>query len=152
MKKYWLIKSEPLTYSIDNLKSDISTPWSGIRNYQARNFMRDQMSCGDMCLFYHSNTKSQNTGIVGLAEVDSLPYPDVTANDQSSKYFEQNKNVKWILVDIKFNKKFKKIITLKSLKDDPNLCTMLVVQKGSRLSIQSVSLVEFDYIMSLSRI
>ena len=106
--KYWLIKSEEDCYSIDTLRKDMVTPWSGVRNFQARNFMRDDMKIGDKALFYHSNSKL--TGVVGVAEVCSLPYPDPTAFDVRNEHFDpKSKREKptWILVDFKFLKKFK---------------------------------------------
>lgn len=151
MKKYWLIKSEPNTYSIDHLQADGVTPWSGVRNYQARNFMRDEMKIGDLCLFYHSNTKPENTGVAGIARVDSLPYKDKTADDKKSEYFEPNKKIEWVLVDIKFEKKLKRVVTLAEMKIDPVLVSMLVVKKGMRLSIQPVSALDFAHIVELSK-
>lgn len=145
--KYWLIKSEPITYSIDHLKADKTTPWSGVRNYQARNYMRDQMSVGDLCLFYHSNTASAEMGIAGLAKVASKPYLDPAAKDKKSPYYEPNPKIEWQLVDMRFVKKFKRIMTLKEIKLDPKLKNMMVVQKGSRLSIQPVRKEDFEYIV-----
>ncbi len=155
MRRYWLIKTEADCYSIDDLKRDIKSPWSGVRNYQARNFMRDDMSIGDLALFYHSS--SNPTGACGIAEVCSLPYGDSTALDKKNEHFDKKSYDKymkskkdfepiWILVDFKFVKKFKRIITLAELKNDPKLEGMLVRQTGSRLSIQPVSKEHFEYI------
>lgn len=150
MKKYWLIKSEPETYGIDHLMAEGVTPWSGIRNYQARNFMRDDMQIGDLCLFYHSNAKPQDIGVIGIAEVASAPYEDKTAHDPKSDYFEPNKKIRWDLVDMKFVKKFKRIVTLNEMKIDPKLAHMLVIKRGMRLSIQPVRKEDFDYLVKLA--
>ena len=162
---FWLIKSEGDCYSIDDLKNDKITPWSGVRNFQARNFMRDKMKVGDMALFYHSssNSKEYPTGVYGLAKVCSKPYADKTALDPKDEHFDtksfvqMQKSMKdntdfvptWILVDFKFVKKFKSPITLKQIKMDNKLKDMLVCQKGSRLSIQPVSEKHFNHILTL---
>ncbi len=158
MKNYWLIKSEGDCYSIDDLKRDSVTPWSGVRNFQARNFMRDKMKIGDLAFFYHSSSKL--TGIYGIAKVCSAPYADKTALDKKddhfdsksfTKYMEQKKDFVpiWVLVDFKFVKKFKYPLSLTEIKDDPNLEGMMVRNIGSRLSIQPVSPSHFVYIVKL---
>lgn len=134
---YWLMKSEPNTYSISDLKRDKKTSWDGVRNYQARNFMRDSMKVGDLVLFYHSNAKPP--GIVGLAKVASKPYPDHTAGQDHS----------WVMVDITYVKTFKRLISLDELKAIQGLDNMLVIKKGQRLSIQPVIKKEFEIILSL---
>lgn len=150
-KKYWLIKSEPTTYSIDHLKADGSTPWTGIRNYQARNYMRDSMKVGDLCLFYHSSAKeASDIGVAGIAKVVSKPYPDPTASDKKSDYFEKNPKIIWDLVDIKFVKKFPRLVPLSEIKSDSELSGILVAKKGMRLSIQPVSEKHFLYIEKLA--
>ncbi len=146
MKNYWLIKSEPTTYSIDHLKADGTTPWTGIRNYQARNFMRE-MKPGDLCLFYHSNASPNEMGIAGIAKVASKPYPDPTAKDKKSHYYEPNPKIPWDLVDMKFVKKFNRIVTLNEMKLDPKLKNMMVTRKGMRLSVQPVLEKDFEYIV-----
>jgi len=133
--KFWLMKTEPDVYSIDTLQKDKKTPWDGVRNYQARNFMRDDMKMGDKVLIYHSNTKPP--GIVGLGEVVSTPYPDPT-------------DEKWIAIDIGFIKKFPRMISLYELRDDEKLQTMLVIKKGMRLSIQPVTKHEYTHICNLA--
>ncbi len=149
---YWLLKSEPDCYSIDQLKADGKTPWSGIRNYQARNFMRDGMKVGDLCLFYHSSTADpREMGVAGIGKVSSRPYPDPTAKDKKSEYYEPNPRIEWVLVDIKFVKKLKRIVTLKEMKFDPALKSMMLVRPGMRLSIQPVSEKDFNHIVGLSR-
>jgi len=151
---YWLIKSEPSAFSIDDLESseDATTSWDGIRNYQARNFMRDDMKIGDKLLFYHSNCKE--IGVVGVAEVVSEPYPDHTAWDESEKYYDPKStkdNPRWIMVDVRLAEKFKRVVTLKEIKNDSRLSEMKLVQKGVRLSIQPVTESEFLIIKELGR-
>lgn len=148
VKNYWLIKSEPHTYSIDQLRIDGTTSWSGVRNYQARNFIRDVMQVGDICLFYHSSAGTDSIGVVGLAEVVSTPYIDPTSIDPHSPYVELRSQVKWYAVDIAFKKKFKQIYTLKQIKNDPHLSHMKVAQAGNRLSIQPVAKADVEYIAS----
>lgn len=165
---FWLIKSEADCYSIDNLMIEKRTPWAGVRNFQARNFMRDLMRVGDLALFYHSSSTDKNNpnGIYGIAKVSSDPYPDPTAFDPKDEHYDavqdqkrklalQNKNQEttpfiptWILVDFSFVKKFKKPTTLIEIKDDPNLDGMMLRQRGSRLSIQPVSEKHFKYIVT----
>jgi len=147
--KYWLLKSEPGAYSIDDLKSDKKTAWTGVRNYQARNFIRDEMKVGDLCLFYHSNAGEDGTGVAGIAKVSSKPYRDPAADDSKSPYFEPKKSIEWVVVDITFSKKFKRIVTLQELKSDPRFKDMILVQKGSRLSVQPVSKKHFDLILAI---
>jgi predicted RNA-binding protein with PUA-like domain len=145
-KQYWLLKSE--CYTIDDLKSDKKTPWTGVRNYQARNFMRDNMSIGDEILFYHSN--AEPSGIYGLAIVVSKPHPDVTALDKKDDHFDpkSTKDIPiWECIDVAYLKKFKRPISLTELKQDPKLEGMAVTQRGSRLSVQPVSKEHFDYIV-----
>jgi predicted RNA-binding protein with PUA-like domain len=144
---YWLIKSEPTTYSIDHLRIDKKTPWTGVRNYQARNFMRDHMRLGDLCLFYHSNTKPGEVGVAGVARVCSAPYQDPTSLDPHSPYFEKNKKIVWMLVDIQFVHKFRRVYSLQEIKNNPKLKRMLVVQRGSRLSIQPIEKKDFLHIV-----
>lgn len=149
-KKYWLMKNEPTDYSIDDLKRDKSAEWDGVRNYQARNFMRDDMRVGDGVLFYHSNAKPP--GIVGIARVCSKPYPDKTAFDRKDKHFDpksKKESPTWILVDVCFVKKFKNFIALTELKTNTNFLGMLVTKKGSRLSIQPVSKKHFNNAVEL---
>lgn len=153
MKKYWLLKSEPDAFSIDHLhEAEMqTTSWDGVRNYQARNFMKNGMEVGDLALFYHSNTKVP--GIVGLAEICSDSYVDHTAFDPKAKYFDAKsdiENPRWFMVNVKFKQKFDNIISLSELKNYPELESMLILRKGNRLSITPVSKNEFDFIMSLT--
>ncbi len=150
---YWLMKSEPSVYSIDHLKRDKKTHWEGVRNYQARNFMKNDMKVGDLALFYHSNAKE--IGVVGIAKICSNAYPDYFAFDKNSKYFDPKstkENPRWFMVDVCFVKKFKKIISLLELKKNQKLKNMKVVQKGTRLSIQPVSENEFKEILNMAGI
>lgn len=150
---YWLIKSEPDAFSIDDL---INCPgqtdhWDGIRNYQARNFMRDLMKVGDQVFFYHSNCKPP--GIVGLCEVVSEPYPDHTAFDPNEKYFDAKSdpdNPRWIMVDMKFVRKTKRMISLEEIKGHADeLEDFPLIRRGNRLSIMPVSEEHWNYILSL---
>ena len=148
--KYWLMKSEPNAYSIDDLERDQQEHWDGIRNYQARNFMRDEMRVGDQVLFYHSSCEVP--GIVGLAEVYKEAYPDFTAWDPESQYFDPKASPEkpiWMMVDLQFKLKLNKAITLKDLRTYSELSDMLVLKKGMRLSIQPVKDSEFQFILSL---
>ncbi len=136
---YWLIKSEPSVYSIDDLARDGKTMWDGVRNYQARNFMRDQMQIGDLVFFYHSN--AEPSGIAGIAKVASKAYPDSTAFDKKDVHFDpksKKDSPTWYLVDVAFVKKFKEILSLEQIKKIKGLEGMLLLQKGSRLSVQPV--------------
>ncbi len=138
---FWLMKSEPSVYSIDDLARDGKTMWDGVRNYQARNFMRDQMQIGDLVFFYHSN--AEPSGIAGVAKVASKAYPDPSAFDKKDKNHYDPKSKKenptWYLVYVSFVKKFKRFLSLEELKKIKGLDGMLLLQKGSRLSVQPVS-------------
>ncbi len=151
MSKYWLVKTEPSSYSIDNLMEDGKTAWDGVRNYQARNFMRDQMSVGDKALFYHSSC--DEVGVVGVAEVVSDAYLDESAFDPSDSHFDPKSDrakPTWYLVDLGFVKKFEKSLLLSDLRADPRLEGMVLLQTGSRLSVQPVSVEHFHWIMELA--
>lgn len=137
---YWLMKSEPSVYSIDDLARDGKTPWTGVRNYQARNFMRDAMREGDRVFFYHSS--ADPAGIAGLARVVGKPYPDPTQFDPNSDYFEPratNVTPVWFLVDVAFEKKVEPILTLERIRAEPLLAGMLLLKRGQRLSIQPIA-------------
>jgi predicted RNA-binding protein with PUA-like domain len=150
--KYWLMKNEPEDYGIDDLKKDKTEHWDGIRNYQVRNMIRDDMSIGDIAFFYHSNCEIP--GIYGLMTINSKAYPDHTAFDKKAKYYDiksdKNKPA-WLMVDVKYKRKLQKIITLKELKSKKELSEMRVVQKGNRLSITEVSKKDWEYILSLEK-
>jgi predicted RNA-binding protein with PUA-like domain len=148
-RKYWLLKSEPETFSIDHLQKVRVEPWTGVRNFQARNFMRDQMTVGDVCFFYHSSCEVP--GIVGLCEVSKINVVDKTQFDKKSEYFDpksQEDNPKWICAEVKFLKKFGKVITLQELRKTKELQGMRLLESGSRLSVQPVSEKHFKYILN----
>ena len=147
---YWLFKSEPDAFSIDDLanKPNQTEHWDGIRNYQARNFLRDKVQLGDQVFIYHSSCK--NVGIAGLAEVVKEAYPDHTQFDPESKYYDPKsdpENPRWYMVDVKFVKKFKHVLSLKSIKAMPQIQQIGLVQKGHRLSIMPVDPEEFAYLL-----
>jgi len=146
--QYWLLKSEGDCYSIDDLRRDKTTAWSGVRNYQARNFMRDHMKKGDLALFYHSSSKP--SGIYGIAKIVSAAYPDDTQFDAKDDHYDATSkkiDPRWMCVDVAFVKKFPEPISLEEIKHDPHLEGMMVRQQGSRLSIQPVSEKHFNYIV-----
>ena len=150
--QYWLIKSEPDAFSIDDLQKADVEPWDGIRNYQARNFMRDKMQIGDQVFFYHSSCAVP--GIVGVCEVASEPYPDPTAFDPEEKYYDPKSDPdkpRWILVDMKFVKKLEESISLTELKTMPELEGMRLLSKGNRLSIMPVEKSEWDFITGIAK-
>lgn len=143
---YWLMKSEPESYSIDTLKEDKVTAWSGVRNFQARNFIRE-MRPGDGVLFYHSSCKVP--GVYGTAKVASAPYPDPTQYDSASHYYEPRATKEksmWDVVDVAFVKKLKEPVTLSDMRADSKLRAMIVLQPGSRLSVTPVAPEHFAYI------
>jgi predicted RNA-binding protein with PUA-like domain len=149
---YWLMKSEPATFSIDDLaaKPGQTEPWDGVRNYQARNRLRDQMKCGDQVFFYHSNTRSP--GIVGIAEVVREGYPDFTAFDPQSRYYDPKSEPakpRWYMVDIRLVRKLKRIITLAELKSHPELRELPLLQRGNRLSIIALTPEQWAFILRL---
>lgn len=148
----WLVKTEPASYSIEDLEKEPgkTTPWSGVRNYQARNFMRDAMRPGDPVLFYHSVTKP---GIVALAEVASAAYPDPTQFDPQSPYFDPasgNDAPRWYLVDIRLVKRFSAPLGLGFLRTVPELAGMELLRRGSRLSVMPVMREHFETILALA--
>jgi predicted RNA-binding protein with PUA-like domain len=149
---YWLMKSEPNVYGIDDLKQmpKRTDHWDGVRNYQARNMMRDQMKKGDLVFFYHSNCPEP--GIVGIAEIAREAYPDFTAWDPESKYYDPKStpdNPRWYMVNVRFKRKFKRTITLAELKNQPGLAAMPLVQRGSRLSVMPVTSEQWELILAL---
>lgn len=146
---YWLMKSEPAELSIDDALAAPAAPWFGVRNYQARNFMRDAMQVGDGVLFYHSSCAQP--GIAGIAQVTSTAYPDATQFDPASKYYDPKaspENPRWMLVDIQALRKTR-LLSLPELRACPALSDMLVLQKGSRLSITPVCAAEWAQVMKL---
>ena len=151
-QRYWLMKCEPSAYTIDDLERDKTTTWEGVRNYQARNFMRDEMQVGDPVLFYASN--ADPSGVTGLATIARAGYPDAFAWKKGHKYFDPastpGKPV-WYLVDIGFVERFPEIVPLEVLKNTRGLEKMMVIQKGSRLSVQPVTRSEYDIVVRLGR-
>ncbi len=146
----WLMKSEPDVYSIDDLQRDGREMWDSIRNYQARNMMRDDMRIGDDVFFYHSSCKEP--GVVGIAKVASKPYPDPVQFDKKSRYFDAKSdkdNPRWILVDVEFVRKLQRNITLTEIKAEKSLANMILVRRGNRLSIMPVEKKHWDKILSL---
>ena len=153
MPQYWLMKSEPQVYSWDNLVSDGWTFWDGVRNYQARNFMRDKMEIGDLVLFYHSNTKPPH--IAGVATITKSGYPDYTSWDSKSKYFDEKsnpENPRWFMVNIEPLHSFDKIVDLQQIKENLKLSDMLVIKKGQRLSIQPVEKIDFFEVCNMGKL
>ena len=149
---YWLMKSEPEAYSIDDLQNepDQTEHWDGVRNYQARNMMRDEMKIGDRVFFYHSNCDVP--GIVGIAEVVKESYPDHTQFDPDSKYYDPKATTdkpRWFMVDVKFVEKFPETISLTALKENPSLAEMPLVRKGNRLSVMPVGKKEWDAVLKM---
>jgi predicted RNA-binding protein with PUA-like domain len=147
---YWLMKSEPETYGIDHLIKEGTGMWEGCRNYQVRNYLRDQMKPGDEAFFYHSSTK--DVGIAGTMEVVSEAYPDPTQFDPKSKYFDAKSpkdNPRWFVRDLKFTRKFKRLVPLSEIKAHPVLQGMQVAKKGLMFSITPVTDEEWDAVMSL---
>jgi predicted RNA-binding protein with PUA-like domain len=148
---YWLMKSEPDVFGFDDLLNakDHTTPWEGVRNYQARNYMRDSMKQGDKVLFYHSSTKIP--GVAGLAQVASSAYPDPTQFNADSDYFDAKsttENPRWMMVDVEAISSLE-FVSLETLREDPKLDGMMLLQRGSRLSIQPVSAAHFKRILKL---
>lgn len=149
---YWLMKSEPDVFGINDLysKPNRIEHWDGVRNYQARNMMRDAMKLGDQVFFYHSNC--HQPGIVGIMEVVKEGYPDFTAFDPNDSHFDPKSDPaqpRWIMVDVKYVRTLSRTITLKQLKSLPELTEMVLLRRGNRLSIMPVSEEEWRYIISL---
>jgi predicted RNA-binding protein with PUA-like domain len=150
-RRFWLVKSEEEEYSIDDLARDGSAAWTGVRNYEARNLMRDSMSDGDGVVYYHSNASPP--GVAGIARVQGEPYPDPTQFDETSRYFDPKatpEDPRWWLVDIAFVEKFPRLIPLRELKEDPRLAEMVLLNR-MRLSVQPVSPGEFSVLEELAR-
>ena len=146
------MKSEPTTYSIQDLKKSGKDLWDGVRNYQARNFMMNDMQIGDEVLFYHSNAKPP--GIVGLAYISKKAQPDPTAFNSKSKYYDpssKKENPRWFCVEVGFKRIFKKIISIEKLRQEKKLSKMLLLKKGQRLSVMPVTKEEFTHIIKLGK-
>ena len=153
-RKYWLFKSEPTSYSFADLKQDKQTYWDGVRNYQARNFLRDDVKVGDRVLFYHSNAKPMS--IMGTMKIVSKPYPDHTAFDKNDECHYDPKsdpqNPTWVMVDCAFLQEFKEPVTRDMLKENEITSKMMVMAKGSRLSIQPVTEEEWLAVHKLANV
>lgn len=146
---FWLLKSEPDAYSIDDLKRDRVAPWDGVRNFSARNRLRE-MKRGELALFYHSSTKP--TGVVGLCRVAKQAYPDPSQLDPKSKYFDPKSTPdkpRWSMVDVRYVAHLPRMVTLQEIKQDPDLSEMVLIKRG-RLSVQPVTREEFEHIVALS--
>lgn len=149
---YWLMKTEPDVFGIDHLRKrpKQTEHWDGVRNYQARNMLRDQMQVGDQVFFYHSNCAAP--GIVGIARIVRAGYPDYTAGDPESKYYDPKStpdNPRWYMVDVKFERKFARVITLDELRMHTELTDMPLLRRGNRLSVMPVSDTHWQYILDL---
>jgi len=150
--RYWLMKSEPDEFSIDDLKQRKIEPWTGVRNYQARNFMRDGMRVGDGVLFYHSSC--DEPGVVGVAEVAHEAYPDPTQFDPKSDYYDagsKREESRWLAVDVKFKRKLARTIALTELKDRAELGDFVLTRRGNRLSVLPVTKAQWDFILGLEK-
>jgi predicted RNA-binding protein with PUA-like domain len=150
--RYWLMKSEPSEFSIDDLaqRPDQTEPWDGVRNYQARNIMRDDMKVGDSIFFYHSNCDVP--GIVGIAQVKREAYPDPTAFDPQNKHYDpksQPEKPTWLMVDVGFVRKLTRAITLAELKDKAELEGLALVRRGNRLSVMPMTEKQWHFILGL---
>ncbi|MGF1482758.1 MAG: EVE domain-containing protein [Opitutales bacterium] len=153
-KQYWLVKTEPDVFSLTDLKNrpNQTENWDGVRNYQARNYIRDEMKKGDLALFYHS--RCDPPGCVGIAEIVSNPFPDSLAFDPDSNYYDEKsdpEDPRWFCVEVKFYEEFKRTVSLPEMKERPELADMRVVAKGNRLSVMPVEKDEFDLIRKLGR-
>jgi predicted RNA-binding protein with PUA-like domain len=149
---YWLVKTEPGDYSIEELEQDGETEWTGVRNYQARNFMRDKMRQGDQVLVYHSMTKP--IGVYGVAEVAGPAHPDSLQFDRKSKYFDEKSTkdeARWWCVDLKFVERFATPVSRDELKAEPGLADMKLLKRGMRLSVMPVEKKEFDLVRKMSK-
>ena len=154
-RRYWLFKSEPTAYSFADLMAEANqtAEWDGVRNYQVRNFMRDDMKVGDRILFYHSTAKP--LAVVGVARIVGESYPDSTAFDPAEKHYDPKSkpdSPAWLMVDIQGEREFDRPVTLQEIKENPKLESMLLVKKGMRLSIQPVTQEEWDEVIALGTI
>ena len=150
--QYWIFKSEPSCYSIDDLQRDNIEMWDGVRNYQVRNMMRDQMHVGDQVLFYHSNA-GKETGVVGQMEIVREAYPDPTQFDPHSEHPDPKsdpQSPRWLCVDVRFVEKFPRTLTLQEIKKDPAFASMQLVKKGNRLSILPITKAEYQHMRRLA--
>lgn len=150
--RHWLMKSEPTTYGIDDLRRDGVTTWEGVRNFQARNYLRDEVEVDDLVLFYHSSAKP--TGVAGIGRIVRGSYPDPTAFDREHPYFDAKSdpaNPRWMMVDVGFVEQWSALVTLAELRADAALEGLLVTRKGQRLSVMPVAPEHFEHIAALGR-
>lgn len=150
--RYWLLKSEPDVFSFDHLKKrpKKTEPWNGVRNYQVRNMMRDEMKVGDLGLFYHSSCEVP--GVAGVVRIVSEAKPDPTQFDAKSEYYDKGskkEEPRWLLVDVAWEADFKNFVPLTALRDEPRLADLLILRKGNRLSITAVDKKDFDLICKM---
>ncbi|MBL9115843.1 MAG: EVE domain-containing protein [Verrucomicrobiaceae bacterium] len=150
--RYWLLKSEPDVFSFDDLKNrpKKTEPWNGVRNYQARNYMRDDMKVGDLGLFYHSSCPQP--GVAGILKITKAAYPDPTQFDKKSEYFDAGAkpdSPRWMMVDVSFAADLPSFVSLESLRDDPMLSDLVILKRGNRLSITPITDTEFKRICTL---
>lgn len=150
--RYWLLKSEPDVFSFDHLKGRPrqTEPWNGVRNYQARNYMRDDMAVGDLGLFYHSSCAEP--GVAGIVRISKEAYPDHTQFDPASEYFDagsKREDPRWMMVDVTWHADVPKFVHLQQLRDDPTLADLLILRRGNRLSITPVEAAHFKRICKL---
>lgn len=150
--RHWLMKSEPETFGLDDLAAmpKRTTMWDGVRNYQARNMMRDEMRRGDLVFFYHSNC--EQPGIVAICDIVRAAYPDPSAADPTSPYYDPKSDPaqpRWVVVDVRLKRRLKRTITLAEMKDAPALAAMPLVRRGNRLSVMPVTPAEWEFILSL---
>ena len=151
--RYWLLKTEPDVFSFEDLKKrpGQTEPWNGVRNYQVRNFMRDEMKPGDLGFFYHSSCPQP--GIAGIVRIVSEAYPDPTQFDAKSEYFDPGSKKdapRWLMMDVKWEADLKRFVSLEEMKADPNLADMVVLRRGNRLSIMPVEKVHWDRVRKLA--
>ena len=151
--RYWLLKTEPDVFSFEDLKKrrGQTEPWNGVRNYQVRNFMRDDMKPGDLGFFYHSSCPQP--GIAGIVRIVSEAYPDPTQFDPKSEYFDAGSKKdapRWLMMDVKWEADLKRFVSLEEMKADPNLADMVVLRRGNRLSIMPVEKVHWDRVRKLA--
>ena len=151
MAKHWLMKSSPKTYSIDDLERDGSTMWDGVRNYTARNLMRDEMRKGDLVLFHHSSAKPP--GVAGVARISREAYPDPTAVDRKSPYFDPKATDAnpWVVVDVEFVERFGEVVSMDAMRAAKGLEGLPVLRRGQRLSVMPVTKRQFDIVRALGR-
>ncbi len=148
--RYWLLKSEPGCYSLEDLQKDTKTSWGGIRNYQARNFLRDEMKKGDLCLFHYSN--AEPAGVMGICEVTKEGYPDPTQFDTKDDHYDADSDMKdprWFAVDVAYAETFKRLVSIGEMRGNPKMKHMKLLEKGSRLSVLPVSKTEFEEVVRM---